>query len=47
MDVVLLGSRSGFEGQLLQQGLDGGGDLGHHDEWDEGPGSHLTGPVHG
>ena len=47
VDVVLLGLGPGFWGEVLQQGVDGGGDVGHQHEGDQGAGRHLPGPVHG
>ena len=46
MDVVLLAFGSRFWREILQEGLDGGRDLGHEHERDQGTSCHLPGPVH-
>ena len=47
MDVVLLGSRSRLQGQVLEESMDGGGNLGDHDEGDKSTCCHFTCPVDG
>lgn len=46
VDVVVLGCGSGLSRELLQQRVHGGGDLGHQHEGDQGPGRHLSCPIH-